>query len=346
MFSSLSRRRVILLVVLSCLLLITLDKRGNPVIDRLRGAFATLVMRPVDTATEAVVLPLERAWNGIVNYDEMKRDRDNLYDQVQHMKGNDVEAQTAILEARELFAITGLAAQLDFQSVVGQVVGESASNFQNTVEINVGSRRGVKVGMPVTDGAGIIGRITKVFPDQSIVLLAWDPSYGVSAQILATPEEVAEEISTRVTTPSGAFEDEVGTTTSTTIDTRPFDPPDPARTTTTTTPASTTTTTTTAPQIIRETGAIEGQGSDQPLIMRFTDSSSAVTTVRVGSLVDTAGGNSSLAPQGIPIGTVTRVVTETGSSNAVVEVTLHANLRRLNFVAVVLYEPNPEAIGR
>lgn len=346
MFASLSRRRVILLVVLTCVLLITLDKRGNPVIDRARGVFATLIMRPIDTATNTVVLPLERAWDGITNYDDLKKERDALYDQVQHMRGNDVKAQTAILETQELLRVTQLSSALRYTSVVAQVVGDSSSNFQNTVEINVGSARGVKVGMPVTDGAGLIGKITKVFPDHSIVLLATDPSYAIAVQILATPEEVAEAIRTSLTTPSAI----VNTTTTAPAPTTtlPFDQPDPSVSTTSTTTTSTlpASTTTTILEIIRETGALEGQGTGRPLVLRFTDSSSAVTSVHVGAIVDTAGGNSSLAPHGIPIGIVTRVVTEPGNSNAVVEVTLNARLERLNFVAVVLFEPNQNAVGR
>ncbi len=344
MFASLSRRRVILLVVLTCVLLITLDKRGNPVIDRARGVFATLIMRPVDTATNTIVLPLERAWDGITNYDDLQKERDALYDQVQHMRGNDVKAQTAILEAQELLRITELSSALGYASVLAQVVGDSSSNFQSTVEINVGSSRGVKVGMPVTDGAGLIGKITKVFPDHSIVLLATDPSYAIAAQILATPEEVAEEIASSGSTPSGTTETE--TASPSTTSPLPFDPPDPSISTTTTSSTLPPSTTTTILQIVRETGALEGQGNGRPLVLRFTDSSSAVTVVGVGAIVDTAGGNSSLAPHGIPIGIVTRVVTETGSSNAVVEVTLNARLERLNFVSVLLFEPNQNAVGR
>ena len=344
MFASLSRRRVILLVVLTCVLLITLDKRGNPVIDRARGVFATLIMRPIDTATNTVVLPLERAWDGITNYDDLEKERDALYDQVQHMRGNDVKAQTAILEAQELLRVTQLSSALGYTSVVAQVVGDSSSNFQNTVEINVGSARGVKVGMPVTDGAGLIGKVTKVYPDHSIVLLATDPSYAIAAQILATPGEVAEVIASSGTTPSGVIETE--TTSAATSTTLPFDQPLVPTSTTSTTSTLPPSTTTTILKIIRETGALEGQGTGRPLVLRFTDSSSAVTSVRVGSIVDTAGGNSSLAPHGIPIGIVTQVVTETGSSNAVVEVTLNARLERLNFVAVLLFEPNQNAVGR
>ncbi len=341
MFASLSRRRVILLVVLTCVLLITLDKRGNPVIDRARDVFSTLIMRPVDTATNTVVLPLERAWDGITNYDDLEKENEALRDQIDHMRGNDVKAQTAILEAQELQRVTQLSSSLGYSSVVAQVVGFGPSNFQSTVEINVGSNRGLKVGMPVTDGAGLIGRLTEVFSDHSIVLLATDPSYAIAGQILATPEEVAEVIASAATTPSAVAEPDAATTTTT--DPRPFDEPEPGATTTTAAP---TTTTTTILEIIRETGALEGQGTGRPMVMRFIDSSSAVTSVRVGAIVDTAGGNSSLAPHGIPIGIVTQVVTETGSSNAIVEVTLNARLDRLNFVSVILFEPNPNAVGR
>ena len=107
MFSSLSRRRVLLLVVLTCVLLITLDKRGNPVIDSMRSAFAR-VMRPFDTATKAVVLPLERAWHGVTGYDDLLQQNQALKDQLEHVKGNDIEARSAVLEYRELLKINQL----------------------------------------------------------------------------------------------------------------------------------------------------------------------------------------------------------------------------------------------
>jgi cell shape-determining protein MreC len=76
------------------------------------------------------------------------------------------------------------------------------------------------------------------------------------------------------------------------------------------------------------------------------DTTSSVTSVKVGAIVDTAGGNNSTAPQGIPIGVITRIERQTGSSSALVEVTPNASLKRLNFVAVVLYVPNQDAVGK
>ena len=362
MFSGLSRRRVLLLVVLTCVLLITLDKRGNAVIDRARSLFARVV-QPIDTATQALMLPVERAWNGIVHFDDLQSENEALRDQLEHMRGNDVEARSAVLQYRELLKISQLTSKFQFDTVKAQVVGESPSNFQNTVEINVGGRQGVAVGMPVTDGAGLIGRITKVFADRSIVLLVTDPGYSIAAQVLSSSDSPG----TGTTTPTEStllngqpVSDLTSSTTSTTTTTTTVTqqlPPElqPLNTTTTaaavvpgvtTSTAVAVPTSTTLPPVVRETGTLQGQGADQPMLLRFVDTTSAVTSVKVGAVVDTAGGTSSNAPQGIPIGIITHIERQTGSSSALVEVTPNANLKSLNFVAVVLYVSNQDAIGK
>jgi rod shape-determining protein MreC len=290
-----------------------------------------------------VALPVERMWNGIVNYDDLEAENEALLDQIENMRGADIEAQSAILEYRELLKVNQLASKFQYPTVGAQVVGESPSNFQNTVEINIGANEGIQVGMPVTDGAGLVGRITKVFPDRSIVLLVTDPEFAVQAQVLSTDAQIeGEESAPSSTTPSGIPLDDLETTT-TTSTTVPGSSTPP--TTSTTTPRPNTTSTTEL-RVIRETGILEGRGADVPMNLRLVDSSSALTNVRVGAIVDTAGGNSSLMPQGIPIGRISRIVEQSGSSTAVVEVSPNASLDRLNFVAVVLYVPNDAAVGR
>ncbi len=349
MFSSLSRRRVIALVVLTCLLFITLDKRGNPVIDRVRGVLAT-VMRPIDTATRAIALPIERTWYGITNYDDLERERDALRDQVEHQKGNDVEARSAVLEYRLLLKVLQLTSRFNYPTVAAQVVGDAPGNFQNTVQINVGTDKGVQTGMPVTNGAGLVGKITEVFADHSIVRLITDPGYAVSAQVLsAGGESTGDELVTDVTGPDGAgtttpTPTTTSTTTSTTTTTTtqpPVDSGNPGATTVSPPPAATTSSTLLA--VVRETGVLQGQGGNKPMLLRFVDSNSSITSVRIGAIVNTAGGssggNESLAPQGIPIGTITGIISQTGDSGSLVEVTPNASLRQLNFVAVVLFLP-------
>jgi len=88
-----------------------------------------------------------------------------------------------------------------------------------------------------------------------------------------------------------------------------------------------------------ETGAFRGRGSDRAPIVEFVDQSSRFVKIKVGAVVITAGGSKSLAPRGIVIGRVVKIVERSGTSGAVLEVRLTARLSTLNFVRVLLYQP-------
>ena len=64
-----------------------------------------------------------------------------------------------------------------------------------------------------------------------------------------------------------------------------------------------------------------------------------MTNVKIGDIVETAGGTKSLAPQSIPIGTITAVTRRSGIRSPIVEVEPNATLDQLNFVSVVLFVP-------
>ena len=356
MLSSLSRRRVVVLLILTSLLLITLDRRSNnAIIDKARQSFA-VVMRPFDIAAEAVSKPIANAWRGITNYPDLEAENEALRDQLERQKGAEIEAQTAITKFYELLKLYRLTSVHNYKSVIAQVVGEAPSNFQNTVEITVGTRDGIAVGMPVTDGAGMIGKVTQVYPDRSVVMLITDPQFSVQAQVLSRIDETDAASTTSLaplnTAISGRPLDSTTTTSTTTTTSEPLSS---VTTTTTATGAGVTpgeittstssTTTTTLPELTvrRETGDIDGQGADRPLLFSLIDDT-ALTNVKVGDTVETAGGTKSLAPQSIPIGKIIAVTRKLGSRSPIVEVEPNASLTQLNFVSVVLFVPNQAAI--
>jgi cell shape-determining protein MreC len=357
MFSSLSRRRVAVLLVLTSLLLITLDRRGNPVINSMRNVFAS-VLHPFETAADAVSQPIADAIDAMGEYDDLKRENEQLRDQLEAQKGIEAKSLVAILELQELQELNRLLSTSNLPAVTARVVGEAPSNFQNTIEINVGANRGVGVGMPVTNGAGLIGRITKVYSDRALVLLITDPKYNVQTEVLSpleSPGTAATTTTEPELTPSGiAPSDLTSSTTSTTTTTTLPDlsaptttggsgaPASSDATGTTTATTVAVTTTVAAAEVVRETGVLTGQGADRPLLFRFIDDSAALRSVKVGAQVVTAGGAQSLAPQGLPIGTITLIERQSGSRAPIVEVTPNASLAQLGFLSVVLYVPNPK----
>lgn len=63
------------------------------------------------------------------------------------------------------------------------MIGTSPSNFDRRIEIDCGSDDGLRVGMPVVNAAGLVGKITTVALDTAVVMLVADPQYSVMVSI-------------------------------------------------------------------------------------------------------------------------------------------------------------------
>ena len=66
------------------------------------------------------------------------------------------------------------------------MLSSDPSNFSHTIDISKGSDDGLKVGMPVVNGAGLVGRIVQVTPSRSTVQLITDPDFLVGVRLLGS----------------------------------------------------------------------------------------------------------------------------------------------------------------
>lgn len=343
--------RAILLLGLASIFFITLDVSGSGATSRVRQVFYT-VFAPVEGVARVVTRPLSNAWHAFRNYDEVVTENDQLREQLALQEGSTVAAAASVRLSQELLALNGLPTLAGINSVTAQVIGETPTNFSQTVEINQGSGSGIKVGMPVLNAAGLIGKVTEVFANRSLVMLISDPDYALSIKVVTTSNR------TPVTLPPLASED------APTVDSV-------LRTTETSSTSSTSTTTTTilgftpvattlpaevaagaasnitvpvASQLaVRETGILEGRGPGRRPIVRFLDATTRASAIQVGAPIVSAGGSRSLAPPDIVIGVVSRVVERLGTAGPILEVDLVADLTSLSFLRVLLYQPITEA---
>ena len=373
---SFTRRRLIVVLLLTSVLLLTLDRSESGLVGGVKDAFG-VVFRPVERFANVVSRPLSNVWRGVLDYSDMRKENLALKDLLVKQEGAAIAATASVREAQELLALNGLPTLAGIDSVTAQVVGQSPSNFTQTFELNRGKSSGIRVGMTVTNGAGLVGKITGVTLERSVVMLATDPEYAMSVKVGACTRANTTTTAPRQTTTTLATDDPSTADTMAPGDgaTAPVTTVAPSTTTTTSTTSTTTTvlqraTTTTikgftpfattlppipggggATQITvpesgvllpRETGAMEGQGIDRLPVIRFIQSSSRLGELCAGVPVVTAGGSQSLAPADLVVGTVSRVVTRTGTSGPLLEVELAANLGSLNFVRVLLYQPATE----
>jgi len=365
---SLSRRRVLALVALTSILLITLDLRGNATIDAAKRMSST-VLSPLEDAGRAATKPVKDAWRGVVDYDDLEQENDRLRQQIEEQQGESIAAQVALRDYQELLAANQLTSLSQYTKVTAQVLAYTPQNFQQTVEINQGSKRGIRVGMPVVNAAGLVGKITSVTPDSAVVLLISDQNYSITVKVVgdqpipgttddptAPPSALGAAAATDSTATTGGPTETSGPADSTTTTAPPASAvpasapeasvaasvPDTSAAPTTTVPA-TTTTVDIANLQRRELGALQGQGVDKRPVVRFLNNDRFSQAIRVGDLVATNGGTQSLAPADIVVGRVASVSGPRGAAGPTVEVEPAADLRQLNFVRVILYIPPIEA---
>jgi rod shape-determining protein MreC len=324
------RRTTLILLVLASLTLITFDLRGNAVIDAARGTAAD-AFTPVQRVARSVFRPFENAWHGAFSYDKVRRQRDALQDQVDAQQGAALAAEAQVRDNQELRALVDLPTPAGITPVIAQVSSQPSSNFDLTVEINQGSDKGIRVGMPVVNGAGLIGRISSVSAQRATVRLLSDPNFSMAVKITAGTDSTPTTTTVAGSPPaSGAGGAAVP----------PAVPAAPATTAarrgaTTTAPAPTTTvpaTTTALGEL--ERGIVEGQGPGQEL---HVDDIGVNSGVKAGDVVSTSGVRQSLAPPDLPVGKITDVKRRPGSLFLDVRVKPAADLDRLNYVKVLLY---------
>jgi rod shape-determining protein MreC len=358
---SAGRRRTMIILLLSSILLITLDLRGNAVFNAARAGFG-YALRPFEIAGEVITRPVSRVWDGMTRVDDLERENERLQQQIDTQRSDQITAQAALQENFELRAALNLESLAAFERKTCSVIGSSPTNFAQRVEIDCGSLDSLRVGMPVVNDAGLVGKITTVSPEVSTVMLVTDPLYHVPVKVIAevdpTPSTTAP-----VTVPSGLAVEDVTTTTSTTTTTTTTLPTGdeaeqsdvggdgdasaeagvPGSDTGTTTTTSTTTTTLAPIEVTRETGVLDGYGSERLPRVSFIADSPLFGRVAEGDAVLTAGGSDSLAPPNIPIGRVANVIPGAGVEGLSLEVDLNADLERLNFLTVILYTAPREA---
>jgi rod shape-determining protein MreC len=163
-------------------------------------------MEPVESATDVISTPAGRAWRGISEFDDLERENQALQDQIDRLIGTQASYRLAVEEAAELKALLSLNSLAGIPTEVAKVVGASSNNLDQIIEIDKGRSSGFKVGMPVVNQAGLIGKITEITDNTAKVRLITDAQYAVPVRVQAAPPADTGPVDTR---PSGRTNDEL-----------------------------------------------------------------------------------------------------------------------------------------
>lgn len=162
--------------------------------------FTDVLTNPIQKAASKVILPLQKGVNGIGlwlteksellnSIEQLQADNKALQEQIDKLSEEKLltlKDQVELEQLRELYRLDN--AYSDYEKIGANVIARGSNNWYSTFTIDKGSSDGIKEDMNVIAGNGLVGIVTEVSEDYSIVRSIIDDSSKVSAMLLNTSD--------------------------------------------------------------------------------------------------------------------------------------------------------------
>ena len=166
-------------VTLLALLILSLPPR---VTAHLKLAVGSLFLPLFGLANTTQQLPADLA-DSVLPRRELLQQIDRLRRQNEQFQVQALQAAALARENDQLHSLLGWQQQAPWKLKLGNVVLRDPANWWRTVQIDLGSRDGIRENLPVLTAEGLVGRVSSVGYTRSQVLLIGDPNCRVSALV-------------------------------------------------------------------------------------------------------------------------------------------------------------------
>ncbi len=181
------RRAVVVALVAASLILLTAyfgESASSPLHTVQRGIVA--VFSPVEQGASTVLSPFRDVASFFSDTFKAKSQVKQLRNEVAALTAKLARAQYAASQNAQLRAQLHLVDNgLDtFKPIAASVIFRDPNLWYATIQVDKGSADGVRKGDPVTGDGALVGQVTQVGPNFSVVSLLTDPAMAVAAEVL------------------------------------------------------------------------------------------------------------------------------------------------------------------
>ncbi len=181
------RRAVLALLVGISLILLTAyfgESPSSPLHTVQRGIVE--VLSPIQEGASKALKPVRDIAGWFSDTFHAKSERDQLRKEVQTLRVQLAQAQSAEAQNAQLAKEVGLdqsGSINSYRPVAARLISRDPTLWFATIEVDKGSQDGVRVNDPVIGGGALVGKVTTVAPNVSVVTLITDHSFAVTAQV-------------------------------------------------------------------------------------------------------------------------------------------------------------------
>jgi rod shape-determining protein MreC len=166
-------------VTLLALLILSLPPR---VTARLKLAVGSLFQPLFGLANTTQQLPADLA-DSVLPRRELFLQIDRLRQENEQFRAQAIQFAAIARENEQLRSLLGWQQQTPWKLKLANVVMRDPANWWRTLQIDLGSRDGLRENLPVLTAAGLVGRVSAVGFTRSQVVLIGDPNCRVSALV-------------------------------------------------------------------------------------------------------------------------------------------------------------------
>ncbi|MGA8618816.1 MAG: rod shape-determining protein MreC [Candidatus Sulfotelmatobacter sp.] len=120
-------------------------------------------------------------WHNYFFLRGVRAENRQLKEQIEQMRLEQVRLSEDAAQAHRLQSLLAFKEQVIAKTVPAQVIGSSGSDLSRSIYIDKGSNDGIAQDMAVITAGGIVGKVLRVYPSTSLVLMINDQSSGVGA---------------------------------------------------------------------------------------------------------------------------------------------------------------------
>jgi rod shape-determining protein MreC len=122
-------------------------------------------------------------WHNYFFLRGVRAENRQLKEQIEQMRLEQVRLSEDATQAHRLQSLLAFKEQFIAKTEPAQVIGSSGSDLSQSIYIDKGSNSGIAQDMAVITSGGIVGKVLRVYPSTSLVLMINDQSSGVGAML-------------------------------------------------------------------------------------------------------------------------------------------------------------------
>lgn len=153
-------------------------KRPNDGGTRLIRVWAIGIVTPITRTIVHTEDWFSETWHSYVWLRGVRKENEQLKDEIAQMKMQQIRLVEDAGQAQRLQLLLGFKEPYIEKMVPAQVISTTGSEFSRAIYIDKGSRDGIEPDMAVITPQGIVGKVLRVLPTTSLVLLISDPTSG------------------------------------------------------------------------------------------------------------------------------------------------------------------------